>query len=147
MPTLLSCFAMIATLERFSHPLALPTGACGMNLACTRECWKDRCLLALRVPLLRLLLCGTDPAALRSSDLQCWRPSMCCSTLCAWPAPPPSGCIEECVPPLLPHAVLAAINVLFHIVRLALGVTLEQAMDANWVIRPAVRCACCATTR
>lgn len=35
--------------------------------------------------------------------------------------------------------MLAAINVLFHIVRLALGVTLEQAMDANWVIRPAVR--------
>jgi SulP family sulfate permease len=57
-PTLLSCFAMIATLEHFSHPLALPT-------------------------------------------------------------------------------VLAAINVLFHAVRLALGVTLEQAMDANWVIRPA----------
>lgn len=30
------------------------------------------------------------------------------------------------------------INLAFHAARLALGVTLEQAMDASWVIRPAV---------
>ena len=35
-------------------------------------------------------------------------------------------------------AVLLTINVLFHLVRLALGISLEQAMDAHWVIRPAV---------
>lgn len=27
-PTVLSCLAMILTLERFSHPLALPSGEC-----------------------------------------------------------------------------------------------------------------------
>jgi hypothetical protein len=58
-PTVASCLAMIATLEHFSHPLALP-------------------------------------------------------------------------------AVLAAINLLFHAVRLALGVSMATAMDHQWVIRPAV---------
>lgn len=57
-PTVLSCLAMILTLERFSHPLALPS-------------------------------------------------------------------------------VMLLINLAFHAARLALGVTLEQAMDASWVIRPA----------
>ncbi|KAL4859503.1 putative vacuolar membrane protein [Chlorella vulgaris] len=57
-PTVASCLAMIATLEHFSHPLALP-------------------------------------------------------------------------------AVLAAINLLFHAVRLALGVSMATAMDHQWVIRPA----------
>lgn len=40
---------------------------------------------------------------------------------------------------VLPAAVMLLINLAFHAARLALGVTLEQAMDANWVIRPAVR--------
>lgn len=48
-------------------------------------------------------------------------------------------CPHHCAPSL---AVLASINVAFHVVRLALGVSLEQAMDANWVIRPAVRLCC-----
>ena len=47
------------------------------------------------------------------------------------------------VPALIPTlpflcAVLVAINVAFHVGRLLLGVSLEQAMDAEWVIRPAV---------
>lgn len=41
--------------------------------------------------------------------------------------------------PLALSGVLIAIVLAFHIVRLILGVTLEQAMDANWVLRPAVR--------
>jgi hypothetical protein len=46
--------------------------------------------------------------------------------------------LERCSHPLALPGVLVAINLAFHAVRLALGVTMEQAMDAQWVIRPAV---------
>ena len=58
------------------------------------------------------------------------------SMLCTESRAQPSAC---CPPACLAcAAVLAAINVAFHLGRLVLGVTLEQAMDAKWVIRPAV---------
>ncbi len=49
-PTLLSCFAMIATLEHFSHPLALPTGAAGAE--CSWQCCN---------PTTRLCSAGRNP--------------------------------------------------------------------------------------
>ena len=46
--------------------------------------------------------------------------------------------LEHFSHPLALPGVLVATNLAFHAVRLALGVSMEQAMDAHWVIRPAV---------
>ncbi len=47
--------------------------------------------------------------------------------------------MEHCPHPLALPAMLAAIPVLFRLVLLAAGVTVAQAQDAGWVMRPTVR--------
>lgn len=108
-PTVASCLAMVATLEHFSHPLALPTGA--------------------------LAFSGWGFSGARAGVAQAPGPS---ALRCLPPSAPRSLPTSWLLNSLPQPAVLAAINILFHLVRLAMGVTLAQAMDAQWIIRPAV---------
>lgn len=89
-PTLLSCLAMILTLERFSHPLALPSGAHNlkhMQLPRAAGMQLRRQLAAhAPVPHLALPACkGTlSPAlCLPPGPQSCW-PSTWFSTWPAW---------------------------------------------------------------
>ena len=47
--------------------------------------------------------------------------------------------MEHFTHPLVLPGVLAAIPLLFHVVLLAAGLTLEQAQDAGWAMKPTVR--------
>lgn len=123
-PTSLSCLAMILTLERFSHPLALPAGKRGKRALLHEgraSPWAHPCH-AFQL----LHFASMQPAAgLRLEGA--------CAPAAAKLLPP----VHKLA--LALAAVMLLINAAFHVARLALGVTLEQAMDANWVIRPAVR--------
>ena len=114
-PTVLSCLAMIFTLEHFAHPLALPAGK-----------------LAGRAAVVAALRCVELPSCSTTGPHVGQLPTGL-PTPPAGPVLPLTPAPAACLP-----AVLAAINVAFHLGRLVLGVTLEQAMDANWVIRPTV---------
>ena len=120
-PTVLSCLAMIFTLEHFAHPLALPAGKSSSMALWAWHCAVLSCHPATIANWPRVGQLPIQTATLVRRLHSRSRPT------------------QRLPPAALPvPAVLAAINVAFHLGRLVLGVTLEQAMDAKWVIRPAV---------